>query len=66
MNHLDVVMLTTATHNVKFVVQKQYKGTCVISISSNPTKLKFYTQNTAKFPTYSEEMECVLRIEFLM
>ena len=54
MNHLDVVMLTTATQNVKFVVQKRYKGTC--AISSNPTKSTLYTQNTAKFPTYSKDI----------
>ena len=52
MNHLDVVMLTTATQSVKFVVQKRYKGMCAIS-SSNPHCRQ---KKTAKFPTYFKEI----------
>lgn len=40
MNHLDVVMLTTATQSVKFVVQKRYKGMCAISSSNRHCRQK--------------------------
>ena len=49
MNHLDVVMLTTATQSVKFVVQKRYKGMCAIS-SYNLTNSTLYTKTTVKYP----------------